>query len=969
MCYHIGMARQTLTTLRVFAYTADDLPAARAQVEAAVERANRDLASEGIRLRLTTAADAPPDGAGAEAAWREIVRDADIAVLALWCRYSPLSNAITTLAGERERPTLYYICDAPMPRGDRAASRDVQQIYTLEDALTARGRGPHHYPDDLTAPLADHLYAVARRVAADDGETADAPPGLGPYLQHLVELYRLMEIPGIAGADYTQPPLEDLYVRLRFTGRAEGETDIERARGDRRLTLADVLPRTPLALTGAPGAGKTTILRYVALRLARHHLGQDPAAPRELGLPTAPRPVLFELRALTDRLRDRGWHSRRALDRAQWAALVAEVVSLSGWTLDPADAERLLDAGGLLLMFDGLDEVSGERARRHHAERLRHLATTHCVEATRVLVACRTRAWGSDAISNAFDRAPVEPLDREGIADFVGKWCRAVGDGLDPDAMTRDLTASPTVRRIATNPQMLTMLAVLYSGRKRLPQQRARLYDEAVRWLLERRVDQLAPYGTTAEVRGDLEALAWRMQVAQDARGQRRNAMELGDAVALLAASRGLDRDAALAYLRVIEQAVGLIVVGDGRVRFHHRTFQEYLCARRLAAEADPGAEMGPIAGNPAWVEVAMLTAGVLRELGEKPVRRFLAGLVGEAAPVELRAPRVGTAAACLGDLEAWGISDETRAPVEAALAELLPVLEDPARSAPLATRLAVAEGLGRTRDPRLTPEARWVEIPSIERVWDGVAPGDEPDQHNPPGEWHPGPARFYMQRWPVTVAEYELFVDDGGYHDPRWWSDDGWAWRTQEGVGAPGSWLDQLDQGGNRPVTEIAWHEAQAWCRWLTAHPGLHPAEARVAFTIRLPTALEWATAARAPGAQSRYPWGDEWDPARANWRGGESNGVSPVGVFSPAPPSRQLWDVAGNVWEWCDDAPDMNSERRRWLIDILRYSTVSMSRGGGWRDEPERFRVSGRVAGRPSRRVVDAGFRCVAAPVPWRP
>ncbi len=938
------------STLRLFAFTPDDLPDARAEVERAVTRATDAL--DGIALTVSGVASAPPGGEGVAVAYREAVLDADVAVIVLWCHFGPVADAIVTLAearAEAGRPTLYCLCGRPMPLDDDAAFDGFGHVRRLRRRLAEAGRAALPFDADLARPLAQHLIPIARQAAR--GDVRPSGPGLGPYLLYLAKQHAFMDIPGLAGNDHARPPLDDLYVRLRFAERAGRHLEAGALSG-RRGRLADVLPRSPLAITGAPGAGKTTILRYVALRLARHHLDKDPAAPAELGLSDAPRPILFDLKALTDTLRDRGWAGRDALDHGQWAALIAERVGLGGrLRLSEADARRLLDAGGLLLMFDGLDEVSGERARVRHARRLGHLANTVCAARNHIIVTCRTRAWGLAPAFGRFDRAPVEPLDRAGIADFVGKWCRALGDTrLDRAAMTRELTASAAVRRIATNPQMLTMLAVLYTGRKRLPQQRARLYQDAVRWLLERRPEHYAAYGTTAEVEDDLRALAWRMQLGADGRGRRRDGVELGDALDVLGARQGLDRAAAADYLRALEQAVGLVLREDDRVRFHHRTFQEYLVARALVAGADydPAQALGDRAGDPAWVEVVRLTAGALRDLGETKVRRFLSGLVAGDDPVERRAPRIGAAAACLDDLEAWGIGPETRAPVEAALAEVMPTLDD--HRGDFATRLVIAEGLGRTRDPRLTPAKRWVEVEAMDAVWDGVAPGDEPDEWSAPGQWHPGPGPFFIQRWPVTVEDFEQFVDDGGYDDPELWSAEGWRWRVERGIDAPGAWDKQGSVGRNRPVTEVSWYAARAWCRWLTMHPGRLPNVPGVHFEARLPTALEWAAAARPAGARWRFPWGDVFDEAAANL-GQRVGHPTPVGLY-PAD-RRGLWDMAGNVWAWCLDT----EVRAR----VLRARVL---RGGGWFLEPGFLRVSNRGAGLPDRRFDDVGFRCVAVP-----
>jgi gamma-glutamyl hercynylcysteine S-oxide synthase len=122
----------------------------------------------------------------------------------------------------------------------------------------------------------------------------------------------------------------------------------------------------------------------------------------------------------------------------------------------------------------------------------------------------------------------------------------------------------------------------------------------------------------------------------------------------------------------------------------------------------------------------------------------------------------------------------------------------------------------------------------------------------------------FEIDAQPVTWAQYTEFVEDGGYDDPRTWSEDGWAWVQREGRRTPRH-VDQMRQGVllrrfgkavrvplQQPVMHVSWHEAEAWCRWAGR---------------RLPSEVEWEVAAH-QGASRGFRWGDVWEWTASTFR-----------------------------------------------------------------------------------------------------
>ena len=177
----------------------------------------------------------------------------------------------------------------------------------------------------------------------------------------------------------------------------------------------------------------------------------------------------------------------------------------------------------------------------------------------------------------------------------------------------------------------------------------------------------------------------------------------------------------------------------------------------------------------------------------------------------------------------------------------------------------------------------------------------------------------FYMDATEVTVGLFKEFVRETGYEYDRW--DD----------------VAKHSLTDKHPMIYVSWRDATAYAKWAGK---------------RLPTEKEWEFAARGGLKNKEYPWGDDEAVARENahydsWNDGKGT-TKPVGNLKPN--GYGLFDMAGNVFEWCQN----------WYSEDKKYRVL---RGGSWYNDADNLRAAGRNSfDFPSYAFSYYSFRCVS-------
>ena len=234
----------------------------------------------------------------------------------------------------------------------------------------------------------------------------------------------------------------------------------------------------------------------------------------------------------------------------------------------------------------------------------------------------------------------------------------------------------------------------------------------------------------------------------------------------------------------------------------------------------------------------------------------------------------------------------------------------------------------------------------------------------------------FYIGKYIVTVAQFRRFVEAAGHRTEaeilgKGWTVKGTEWEAQSGI----NWKNPgFKQDESHPAVVVSWDDAQKFCEWATGMSGR---------TVRLPAEAEWEYAARGPMGL-KYPWGNQWDGTLANHADQtlKSTGLhlwsreldwspatdgyaytSPVGVFRNA-----SWcgafDMAGNVWEWCQDWASDTYYAQSPPIDPPgpMSGTQRVCRGGPWNDPGASLRSACRLRScYPYCLAANEGFRVI--------
>jgi formylglycine-generating enzyme required for sulfatase activity len=837
-----------------------------------------------------------------------------------------------------------------------------------------------------------------------------APPDLEKlrtdYLSHLRRAYHALDFRGIQQLESfsRELPLENIYVPLLARPESlEGDIWERSQRLAGRMVKSDKIPEESLAplekrenrpihveealrgqsrlvVLGDPGSGKSTLLKYLTLRLAAEA--------------DAPLPILVPLNAYARALQQSDVSLQAFLSR-YYAGIAQGVANLS--PLFNAAIEK----GQSIILLDGLDEV--QEGRSHLVNKVEAFAADVVEKGNKLIVTSRIVGYNDAPLSSKWKLYTLLDFDQEAIEAFVSKWCltfetTTLGDTpearraaeIERRALLDAINANPGVARLAANPLLLTILALIKRQGVLLPNRRVELYELYLETLLSswnraRSLDKqpVGPDLNPNETLLTLGSLAlWLRQenptagvVPEEALLSELTRQYMSDDWGL---KRGPASEKAHEFLESVRRYSNLLVErGPKLYGFLHLTFEEILAAygiyQRGQLEIENGlAIIREHLIDPAWRETILLAVGVWGLANKQP--RVAGEVVRAILKMDCTGMYVGQniliAGACLEDVGGEGLG---RVAVEEVITALTETSKN--RSLPPATQRDAGFSLGRLSSINKTfltsirPDIdSWVSIPAGIFLY-----GDEKQKISVKEP-------IVVAKYPVTNMQYRRFIEAGGYDRREFWSNDGWAWRKGkwetntpdflrsllenrpvEKRNEPFYWLHPKWNNPLAPVVAVSWFESEAYANWLSKDLGKQ---------VRLPTELEWELSSRGTDGRE-YPWGDKFDRNKLNcaefWAGVENltdpdiwnkwfkegeeiASTTIVGQFPEGQSPYGIQDLSGCIWEWTNSWYEKGRKNR-------------VVRGGAWPNNCADARSYYRNSYYPDLYSLNVGFRLISS------
>ncbi|EPF18860.1 MAG: NACHT domain-containing protein [Microcystis aeruginosa Ma_MB_F_20061100_S19] len=409
---------------------------------------------------------------------------------------------------------------------------------------------------------------------------------LKKYRQALIDKYQKLNIPF-----RPHRPLEmrEIYVSLKAFKAS-----------DRSLIEAEnaVQKYRRLVVKGAPGSGKSMLLKYLALSYSEG---------RFKNLSDRPVPILLELNRLNDAnltVEKLEQHLVEACDRHNFPKANRFI------------SQGLKD-GRLLLLLDGLDEVSSG-IRSSVVRCLKDFLELEKYKKCRVIITCRTAVYHNEFVDNTEETLEIDEFSDQQMRRFLQAWKSEMPPEKSVEQLIQNLRARPKIMALARNPLLLTIIAYLYTDIPFvLPHSRAEFYTQATNVLLELRDQErnISNQYTGVNKRRVLQHLALYAQDSAKRQQQDRRSLldsEVWEQVKQVLPSLNLEPKEANSIVDEIVKRSGLLLRIDGGQRYYfpHLTLQEYFVA---AALTDKQAELIQKWQNAPsdWLEIVKLWCGL----------------------------------------------------------------------------------------------------------------------------------------------------------------------------------------------------------------------------------------------------------------------------------------------------------------------------------------------------------------------
>jgi len=710
-----------------------------------------------------------------------------------------------------------------------------------------------------------------------------------------------------------------------------------------------------MVILGDPGSGKTTLLKHIFVSLA------DGKGEGVLGLEDTLIPFFAPLRELKDP------------NKEDFIHFIKRVCKFEEYEISDNAFRSLLNEGRGVVLLDGLDEVANEDIRIKTCKWIDKARQRFAL--SRFMITSRYAGYlGRSRLEGGVLELSIQHFTSDEVKEFLIKWFESVEIALHPEdneakrrkkgrdaalELVDRIRKSQHIQKLAINPLLLQIIALVHRDRGTLPQRRVELYEECTNVLLERwdmakGIDILV---TAREARQILQPLALWLHEVDERRSAPLEAIkevikepleEVGKA--------NIDPEKLLLNIR--DRSGIFMGYSETEYGFTHLSFQEYLTAEQVRNKRLIGALLSNY-GNRWWKEVILLCLGlnnpsIIMEFMEQLIPT--GGFKIEISIVidALRDSIVKTSTPFIRAIGNTTLSPEARYNAVRALKEIggdrvIEVLKDAVNNKDKKLALMAFEAL------ESMGKSEGLKKPVTEEISERfINPGDRSQmvlipagtflygsrEDDPVAHSNEKPQcvinlpAFYIDIFPVTNRQFCKFLRarkpdkdilnhwiylEGGFRKEKCKiKEDGENYVVEKGY-------------EKHPVIYVSWFGANAYAQWAGK---------------RLPIEEEWEKAARGRNGWV-YPWGDNFNPSLCNSDESGIGGTTAVAKFPKGKSYYGCYDMAGNVWEWTDSWYHKEKINR-------------VFRGGSWNDEGSDCRCANRFGLNPNVRSNGVGFRC---------
>ncbi|MGH7493158.1 MAG: SUMF1/EgtB/PvdO family nonheme iron enzyme [bacterium] len=993
--------------IRIFLASSAELRDDREQFEQFIGRKNKTLNKNGRFIDLVIW----EDGIDAmsktrlQEEYNQAVRECDIFVMLFATKVGPYTREEFEAAfgqfQESGKPWIYtWFKTAKVDLG-KIPREDVKSMWDFQDRLKALGHFWTEYEDSN-----DLINQFNRQLELRDpfSEAAQTSPPPLP-LDEIIKKYwqQLIQDPdfnsmAVIGKRERQR-LENLYVRLQVTAHGDKTGMAERFHhrkadkiGPEEMIPRDMPPNAAInafqrfVVLGAPGMGKTTMFRFIAYTVSRLGLGLARNEEFHLEKKASLVPLYLPLTELSGYEGDLLGCLKDYLHKR-----------FPGCKAITPELEALLKNGQCLVLLDSLDEVAAAELRRVK-ESIKGFLNNSDWQDNVVLLSCREGSWKRDDVSLDFPAVlQIVDLDEAAIGEYLHHWFSAEKSEAAL-ALKGKICHTPRLQALASNPFLLSLIAWL-SQTDQLPERRVELYVKCTEALLNEKHKEkhdrhpTAFGGDHAELKASVLTDVGYAMMDRNLREIPRNALR--DIIREALGSNDTTDERPGKLIDEIHHGSAILreTSAEHIYEFQHNTFREYFAAKKLESvlvpllrqweKTDPKPKLADFirrnahhiqplqkTNDPLWAEVNRLTVGLLahptpmlellfeidptlaarcyldadpEKVNHDAIKRLWTERIDRAERVKIVRgikESLKDERETLDFIAGIFLTGETDSEVLFHCDEVLRRLGSDEANRISATMFArwPKKRQYQTHEPAFQQDSFWqaADIKGGEFKMGGNEYENEQPVH--PVKISP----FRLGRYAVTVGQYQRFDPD----------------HKKLNMNA----YEESFKDDAQPVINVSWYDAYIFCKWAG---GRLPTEAEWEYACRAGTTTPFNTGGNLTTEQANY---DGNYPYKKNPKGKYLEKTTPVGSYPPN--AWGLYDMHGNVYEWCLDWYDKKYYevcKTQGIVENPKGPETGSSRvlrGGSWGSYARFCRSAYRNYRSPADRDFNLGFRLVFVP-----